>query len=84
MTRTFQRLFAGASTETGVRRELEHHLELLEADYLRSGLARGEARRRAFVALGGVAQIAEQCRDIRWYAGLLRASRVLIQASRGR
>ena len=70
--------------DEALRRELAHHLELLEADYRRSGLPAKEARRRALLAFGGPEQVKEQCQDARWYSPFVRASRVLIAVARGR
>ena len=36
------------------------------ADLVASGVSPGEARRRAQLSLGGVEQVKEQCRDVRW------------------
>jgi len=72
------------ASDDALRRELTYHLELLEADYRQSGLPATEARRRALIAFGGPEQVKEQCQDARWYAGIVRASRVLLAAARGR
>jgi hypothetical protein len=72
------------AADDALRRELTYHLELLEADYRQLGLPAKEARRRALIAFGGPEQIKEQCQDTRWYAGIVRASRVLLAAARGR
>jgi formate-dependent phosphoribosylglycinamide formyltransferase (GAR transformylase) len=77
-------MHAALTSEDSLRRELEHHLELLDADYQRSGLPAREARRRALIAFGGLEQVKEACRDTRWYTGLVRASRVLLAAAQGR
>ncbi len=70
--------------EGDLKRELEHHVALLAADYERSGLAAKEARRRALVAFGGLEQVKEQCRDTRWSLRLARAGRMLLAAARER
>jgi predicted permease len=55
----------GKDFEEGLSAELAEHVEL-EADRLEAeGLPRVEALRRARLALGGIAQIQEDCRDAR-------------------
>ncbi len=51
-------------------RELAAHLSLLEDGYRQQGLSNEEARRAARVALGGVAQTQERCRDEASFRGL--------------
>lgn len=67
-----------------LRRELEHHVELLASDYERAGLPAHEARRRALVAFGGLEQIKEECRDTLWFSGVVRAVRMAVAVARGR
>ena len=45
--------------------ELRFHIEQEALKYQRSGIERNEAIRRARIALGGVSQVAEHCRDAR-------------------
>lgn len=45
--------------------ELRDHLEHETDKYMQAGLARPEAVRRAHLALGGLDQVKEQCRDAR-------------------
>ena len=45
--------------------ELESHLAMHVEDNLRAGMTAEEARRQALIKLGGVAQVAERCRDRR-------------------
>ncbi len=45
--------------------EIVSTLEMLTDEYMAAGLDPGEARRRARLALGGVEQLEEQCRDAR-------------------
>jgi hypothetical protein len=52
-------------------RELRYHLDRRMKDLERSGLPVGEARRRAMLELGGVAQIEEEVRDV-WLTRWLR------------
>ena len=51
--------------ERNLRRELEHHVELLTLDYLRRGVPHREARRQAMIAFGGVELAKDRCRDVR-------------------
>jgi putative ABC transport system permease protein len=46
--------------------ELQFHLEQQIADYVNSGMAPEEARRRASLEFGGVEQVKEDCRETRW------------------
>ena len=46
-----------------LQRELAAHLSFLEDGYRQQGMSTEEARRAAHVALGGVAQTQERCRD---------------------
>jgi predicted permease len=43
--------------------ELESHLDMHIADNIRAGMPQEEARRRALIALGGVQQTKERCRE---------------------
>ena len=43
--------------------ELEFHLQMEMEQNLRQGMSREEARRQALVALGGMEQTREECRD---------------------
>jgi hypothetical protein len=45
--------------------ELESHLQMHVADYVRAGIPPDEARRRALIALGGLEAMKERCRDRR-------------------
>src|SRR5688500_8690972 len=52
-----------------IDRELQFHIDALVEDYVRSGLSRDEARRRALIEFGGVQQIKEDVREVwtwRW------------------
>src|SRR5262245_52825248 len=60
-----QLLGRGKEFERDLSAELAEHVEL-EADRLEAeGLPRAEALRQARLALGGVAQVQEDCRDAR-------------------
>jgi putative ABC transport system permease protein len=53
------------AVESELDDELRLHVEKEAAKYERSGLTPDEARRRARLALGGVEQVKEDCRDVR-------------------
>jgi predicted permease len=57
--------------ESDLDRELQYHLDRRIRELESSGLSAGEARRRAVLELGGVAQIREEVRDV-WLARWLR------------
>ena len=61
--------------EDGLRKELEHHVDLLALDYARAGLSTNEARRKALIAFGGLEQVKECCRDVHGESALRRAAR---------
>lgn len=51
------------SLERDLDDELTTHLELHIREHVNSGLDPAEARRRALIALGGLQQTKERCRD---------------------
>src|SRR5882762_9104235 len=55
-------LFARERRERDLAAEMESHLQLHIEDNLRSGMTPGEARRQAFIKLGGVEQTKEEYR----------------------
>jgi predicted permease len=57
--------------ERDLGRELQYHLDRRVDDLKRSGLGDNEARRRAAVELGGIAQVQEEVRDV-WLTRWLR------------
>jgi len=63
--------FRRRKMESSLDRELGYHLERRIRDFEQSGLPAEEARRRAFVELGGVARIQEEVRDV-WLTRWLR------------
>lgn len=69
LLRVFRRrarsLFRGTQVDRELQNELAYHLEQLTRENIAAGMDGGEARRAARRALGGAAQIAEQCRDQR-------------------
>jgi predicted permease len=58
-------LFRGRALDSELDEELSFHLEHLIADGVARGLTPEAARREAFVAMGGMAQRKEECRDTR-------------------
>lgn len=58
-------LFAGADADEDLRQELEAHLEMETAEYLRRGMSPTETRRKALLSSGGLLQGAEAVRDQR-------------------
>jgi predicted permease len=75
MMRWYQRLFRRARTEKQLDAELRFHLEQQITDYVATGMAPEEARRRARLEFGGIEQVKEGCRDI----GTARFAETLIQ-----
>lgn len=61
----FRSLFNRHAIESELDTELRFHLEQQVAENLAAGMAADEARVAALRKLGGVAQIAEECRDAR-------------------
>ena len=56
-------LFSRRRLERETDQEVEMHLDLLTAQYMRAGMSPAEARRTARAKFGGVAQIKESLRD---------------------
>ena len=71
-------LFFRKRAEEELHDELRFHLEHEAEKYRRAGLPPDEAQRRARIALGGLAQVKEDCRDARG----LSAWEVLLQDTR--
>jgi|SRR5579872_1338937 len=63
-------LFRRARVDAELEKELQYHLEQLTRDNISAGMNADEAGRAAHRALGGTAQIEEQCRDHRRLAWL--------------
>ena len=59
------RLLRRGRVETRLDAELRDHIERQVADYVATGLSETEARRRAQLEFGGLAQVKELCRDVR-------------------
>lgn len=53
-----------SKSEVSLDGELEFHLHLEMEQNLRQGMSREEARRQALIALGGMEQTREECRDV--------------------
>jgi len=58
-------LFRGKPVEAQLDEELRFHLERQAEKYVRSGMSREEATRRARVEFGGIELTKEECRDAR-------------------
>lgn len=58
-------VFTGKQEDDDLREELEAHLEMETAEYIRRGMQPDEARRRAMLASGGLTVAAEAVRDQR-------------------
>ena len=58
-------LFRSDRVEASLRRELDHHLEELTAEYVASGMTPADARLAARRAFGPSARVADACRDTR-------------------
>jgi putative ABC transport system permease protein len=71
-------LFRRKSVETEMEEELRFHLERQVEKYVKSGMSRAEAQRRARVEFGGVELTKEECRDargVRFVEGLFQDAR---------
>jgi predicted permease len=73
--RWYRRLFGRARTERQLDAELRFHLDRQIEDYIATGMAPEEARRRARLEFGGLDQVKEECRDV----GVARFFESLIQ-----
>src|ERR1700678_2613873 len=66
------RIFRRRNSEAELDAELRAYLDLLTDENLRAGMTPEAARRAARLKLDGVAQVKEQCRDVRpfhWLTG---------------
>jgi predicted permease len=61
----FRSLLRRDQVESELDRELRFHLQRLMEEHLAAGMPPAEAKQAALRALGGVAQIQEECRDMR-------------------
>lgn len=85
MRKLLNLFFRRTKLEHGLDRELQYHFDRLVDDFKRKGIDEIEARRRAFVELGGAAQIQEDVRDtwyVRWIDNGLRDLRFGIRTLR--
>src|ERR1700685_1757885 len=67
-------LFLGRKVESELDDELRFHFEQQVEKSIRSGLTREEAVRRARLAIGGLDQVKEECREargVRWIESIL-------------
>src|SRR4029453_810816 len=58
-------LFRGGSLDRELDEELRYHLDRLIEENVARGMAPDAARRRALIAIGGLQQRKEECRDTR-------------------
>ena len=66
-------MFTKTQADDDLKEELQSHLDMETAEYIRRGMTPAEARRRALLASGGLTQAAEAVRDRRglpWLEGL--------------
>jgi putative ABC transport system permease protein len=78
-------VFTGPRMDEDLREELESHVEMETAEYVRRGMDPTEARRRAMLASGGLTQAAEAVRDQRglpWIAGVVADMRYAFRSLR--
>lgn len=61
----WQRLLSRKRMEAELEKELRFHVEQHTSDLMAQGLGAEEARRQAILALGGLDQVKEKCRDAR-------------------
>ena len=66
MIRWIRRLLSPRAREREVGAELRFHLDQQAADFVAQGMNQEEARRRAAIAMGGLEQVQQRCRDRRW------------------
>jgi putative ABC transport system permease protein len=78
-------VFSTNRADDDLREELEAHLEMETAEYIRRGMPADEARRKARLASGGLTQAAEAVRDQRglpWIEGVAADLRYAVRALR--
>jgi predicted permease len=78
----WNRLRRRGKLDEQLEKELSFHLEQHTADLVARGLPPGEARRQAWMALGGPEQVKEGCRDARgtrWLEDLWRDARYALR-----
>src|ERR1051325_4272890 len=62
---SLSRLLRRRSLERDLDKELRFHLDAAVDDFVRGGMTRDDARRRARIELGGLEQVKEDARDVR-------------------
>ena len=60
-----RRLLRFRRRDQQIGKELRFHIDSLAEDYMRQGLSEDDARRKAVLEFGPVAQVEEECRDTR-------------------
>jgi predicted permease len=78
-------VFGRQDADDDLRAEMEAHLEMETAEYIRRGMSRDEARRKAMLASGGLAAAEEAVRDQRglpWIESLAADVKYAIRALR--
>lgn len=75
-------LFGAGRRDRDIDAEIETHLRMIEDEYVRGGLPRDEARRRAGAAFGSVPAVAEAYRDRRGIPAIEHAIRDCRHAAR--
>ena len=78
-------MFAGSSQDDDLRDELESHLEMETAEYIRRGMTPEAARRQALLASGGLTAAAEAVRDQRglpWIESVIADARYALRTLR--
>jgi hypothetical protein len=83
----FRALFKRNIVDSELEGELRAHLDNEIEKYVAAGVPRDEAARRARLALGGIEQIKEECRDARgtrWLEDLLQDFRFAVRTLRQR
>ena len=78
-----RRLFNSDATERELNDEVQHLLDMQTAEYIRQGLSKADAERRARVEFGGVESVKEQVRSAGWEAAVESTWRDLRYALRG-
>src|SRR5579884_2138645 len=61
----FRSFFHPDRVDEEMKEELRGHLEQQVSENIASGMSPEEARRSALIAIGGITQIEQQCRDVR-------------------
>jgi predicted permease len=81
----WNRLVRRSKMEKDLEKELRFHLDQHEADLIAQGLDPAEAQRQARLALGGLTQVKEECRDARgtrWLTDLWQDFRYAVRTLR--